>query len=58
MYPAEIQTMIDECADGTWEGTVLVGSTFDSRYQGESFVAVSDLLRKRVGQLQAMRQVA
>jgi hypothetical protein len=34
---AEVQTTIDECGDGSWEGVLLVGSNFIVRLHAPSF---------------------
>ena len=46
----EIQTSIDECADGSWEGTLYVGSNFICRVHDDTFLHAADLLAAEIYQ--------
>lgn len=54
----EIQTTIDECADGSWEGVLYVGSNFVCRVHDDTFLHVADLLAAKIRRVEKERRVA
>ena len=44
----EVQTTIDECADGMWEGVLYVGSNFICRVHDDTFLHTADLLAAEI----------
>jgi hypothetical protein len=48
----EVQTTIDECSDGTWQGTLYVGSNYICIVDGDTFLHAADLLAAEIYQIE------
>jgi hypothetical protein len=48
----EVQTTIDECSDGSWEGVLYVGSNFICRLHEDSFLLCAAALAAEIHQVE------